>query len=47
MILISSLHNIDLLQNMLAAWGMRAGGGVPWRPWDDGGRHGRGVFFFT
>jgi hypothetical protein len=24
-----------------------AGGGAPWRQWGDGGRHGRGVFYFS
>ncbi len=24
---------------------LSAGGGAPWRVWDDGGRHGRVVFF--
>ena len=36
----------DLSRSMLADCCVRrCRGGAPWRPWDDGGRHGWGVFF--
>ena len=39
----SRFKGTDLSRSMLANF---VGTGAPWRPWDDGSRHGQGVFFY-